>query len=306
MSEYAANLKTITTDILEIGYFAEGSSDGPPIILSHGFPDDALTWNEVTRALAEKGFRTYAPYQRGFGPTKFLASDTMRSGQYSGLAQDVIDFADALGVEQFLFVGHDWGGAAAYTLGALFPKRVQGMVTLSVGYQGAASYRQPLTIEQVQAYWYQWNFQVEKGRETLAADRAAYCRKLWEVWAPTWGFSDETYESTAASFNTPDFVDVVLNSYRHRWHNAAGDVRYEELEKRLVKETQIKVPTLVLHGAEDGASLVDSSEGKESHFEEFYERRVLEGIGHFIPREAPQAVIDAVLEINERGAEAGL
>lgn len=293
-------MKTITTGLLEVGYLQAGPDDGTPIILAHGFPDDALTWNEVTMALAEKGFRTYAPYQRGFGPTKFQAQETMRSGQYTALAQDVIDFADALKIEKFLFVGHDWGAAAAYTLGALFPERVLGMVTLSVGYQGAASYREPLPIDQVRAYWYQWNFQIEKGRETLKTDQKAYCHKLWEVWAPAWDFDDETFEATASSFDTPDFVDVVLHSYRHRWHSVTGDPRYETLEERRVKETQIKVPTLLLHGEQDGASLVVSSEGKESHFDEFYERRVIEGVGHFIPREAPGAIVEAVLEINER------
>lgn len=292
-------MKYQKTSLLKIGYFEEGPKDGQPILLLHGFPDDAQTWNEVTPALAAEGYHTYAPYQRGFGPTEFLEKEIIRSGQYTALAQDVIEFADALELERFTVVGHDWGAAAAYMLGALYPERLSGMVTLSVGYWGAESHKQQLSIDQIQAYWYQWHFQNEKGRETLDKKREEFCRRLWEVWAPDWKFSSATYKKTAGSFDNSDFVDVVIHSYRHRWRNAEGDPRYEFLETRLVEETKIRTPTILLHGAEDGASLAASSEGKECHFAKYYERRVLPGIGHFIPREDPLAVIDAVLELQK-------
>lgn len=292
-------LKRIQTPLLEIAYDERGDASAPPIILMHGFPDDARTWDAVAPALAKAGYRTFAPYVRGCGGTRFLDRATMRSGQYAAFAQDIIDFADALGIACFMFVGHDWGAATAYMLAMLYPKRLHAMVVLSGGYgMGTPGYAQkPLSIPQARAYWYQWHFNHWKGREALETDRVNFCRELWKGWAPSWRFSKSTLEKTAQSWNNPDFVDVVIHSYRYRWENADPDPRYAEIEAQLAKMPKITTPTTVIHGSEDGATLPKASEGKEQNFKGEYQRRVLRGVGHFIQREQPQAVIDAVLKL---------
>lgn len=294
-------LKKIKTSLLEMAYEEKGDADGKPIVLMHGFPDDARTWNAVTEQLAAENFRTFAPYTRGYGATRFLDEDTMRSGESVAYAQDIIEFADALGLNKFTFVGHDWGAAAAYLLAILYPERLNNVVVMSAGYgiglPGNAD--KPMSVEQIRAYWYQWHFNTEKGPETLATQRNALCRKLWEVWSPGWNFTESEFEQTAQSWNNPDFQSIVIHSYRFRYENEKGDPRYKELERKLVGEPKITVPTVVLHGAEDGATLVENSANKEKHFTDFYERKVLDGIGHFIQRENPQAVVDAVRKLNE-------
>jgi pimeloyl-ACP methyl ester carboxylesterase len=289
-------LKRSTTPLLEGAYEERGNAHDAPIILVHGFPDDARSWDAVAGPLAEEGYRTLAPYVRGYGETHFRDRQTPRSGQYTALARDIIDFADALGLRRFTLVGHDWGASAAYILAALYPERLESLVTLAVGYYGADTPKQRLAPAQARAYWYQWYFNMPQGREALAANPGAFCRHLWEVWSPTWAFDDATYAATARWFDNPDFVDIVIHSYRHRWGNAAGDPRYDPLEQRLAKATTIAVPTIMLHGADDGAALATSSAGKEKHFTGRYERRVLPGVGHFVQRECPEAVVSAVLE----------
>lgn len=292
-------LKRIQTPLLEIAYHERGDATAPTIVLMHGFPDDAHTWDAVAPALANGGYRTLAPFVRGCGETRFLDDATMRSGQYAAFAQDIIDFADALGIERFFFVGHDWGAATAYMLAMLHPKRLQAMVVLSGGYgMGVPGYaKNPLSIPQARAYWYQWYFNHWKGREALENDRANFCRELWKGWAPSWRFSKSALEKTAQSWNNPDFVDVVVHSYRYRWENAEPDPRYAAIETRLAKMPRVSTPTSVLHGSEDGATLAAASEGKKQNFTGEYQRRVLRGVGHFIQREQPQAVIDAVLKL---------
>lgn len=293
--------KKIETSLLEMAYEEKGDANGSPVILMHGFPDDAQTWNAVTEPLAAENFRTLAPYTRGYGATRFLDDGTIRSGESVAYAQDIIEFADALGLDKFTFVGHDWGAAAAYLLAILYPERLNNVVVMSAGYgiglPGNAD--QPMSVEQIRAYWYQWHFNTEKGPETLATKRDELCRKLWEVWSPSWNCTNEEFQKTAESWNNPDFQSIVIHSYRFRYENAAGDARYKEIEQKLVGEPKITVPTVVLHGAEDGATLVENSAGKEQHFTDYYERIALDGIGHFIQREQPEAVIDAVRKLNE-------
>ena len=294
-------LKKIKTSLLEMAYEEKGDANGSPVILMHGFPDDAKAWNPITDALAEKGFRTLAIDIRGYGATRFLDDATMRSGEGVAYAQDVIEFADALRLDKFTFVGHDWGASAAYILAILHPNRVKNTVICSSGYgavlPGYAD--QPMSVKQIKAYWYQWHFNFKKGPETLATRRDEFCRELWETWSPSWNFSDEEFQQTARSWNNTDFQSVVIHSYRFRYENAAGDARYQELTQKLVGEPKVTIPTVVLHGAEDGAALVADSAGKEKHFTNFYERIALDGIGHFIPRENPQAVTRAVRRLNE-------
>lgn len=293
--------KKVKTSLLEIAYEEKGESNANPVILMHGFPDDAQTWNQVTDALAEDDFHTFAPYTRGYGETRFLDDKTMRSGESVAYAQDIIEFADALGLDKFTFVGHDWGAAAAYLLMILYPERMKNAVVMSAGYGiGLPSYTdQPLSIPQIRQYWYQWHFNTDKGPETLATRRDDLCRELWHVWSPGWNFSEGEFLATAQSWNNSDFQSIVIHSYRFRYENAEGDPRYKELTQKLLGKPPITIPTIVLHGAEDGATLVENSEGKEKHFTDFYERKVLDGIGHFIQRENPQAVIEAVVNLNK-------
>jgi pimeloyl-ACP methyl ester carboxylesterase len=292
--------KKIKTSLLGIAYEERGEKQSPSVILLHGFPDDARTWDKIADALARAGFHTLAPYLRGYGATRFLDKETLRSGQVTALAQDLIEFADALGIDRFILVGHDWGAQTGYAVASLYPERVRALVTLAVGYlTGAPSVdaNQPLSIEQTRAYWYQWYFNMEKGREALESDRNDFCRALWKIWSPSWRHQKATFDKTAQSFANPDFVEIVIHSYRYRWGNASGDPRYDELVSRLAKSSKISAPTILLVGAEDGAALPQTSEGKEKHFAGEYKRQVLRGVGHFIQRENPEAVIKAVQKI---------
>jgi pimeloyl-ACP methyl ester carboxylesterase len=282
------------TPRLEIAYEERGDPQGEPVILVHGFPDDARTWDAVTGKLADAGYRALIPYVRGFGETRFLDEDTSRSGQLTALGQDLIEFADSLGLERFTLVGHDWGARAAYVAAALRPDLTSGLVALAVGY-GTNDPDQQLSLEQIRSYWYQWYFNMEQGRAALEADRRGFCRRLWEIWAPNWRFDEETFEATALSFDNPDFVEVAIHSYSHRWGNAPGDPAYDRLEERFADPPPIEVPTTVLMGADDGATLPETSAGKEHLFTKAYERRVLTGVGHFIQRESPDVVAEAVL-----------
>lgn len=295
-------LKKAKTSLLEIAYEEKGDANGSPVIFMHGFPDDAKTWNAVTNELAEKGFRTLAIYTRGYGETRLLDDATMRSGEATAFAEDVIEFADALGLDKFTFVGHDWGAIAAYQLGILHADRLNGIVAASVGYESALpdSVDKPMPVPQIHAYWYQWHFNTAQGPETLAARRDEFCRELWRVWSPDWNFTEEEFQATAASWNNPDFQSIVIHSYRFRYKNVEGDSRYKKFEPKLLGKPKISVPTICLHGENDGASLADSSENMEKYFTGFYERRALEGIGHFIPREQPQAFVEAVEELNSK------
>ncbi len=299
-------LKKIKTSLLEMAYEENGAENGAPVILMHGFPDGGQTWNAVTEQLSANGFRTFAVYTRGYGGTRFLDKDTMRSGEGVAYAQDIIEFADALGLEKFTFVGHDWGAIAAYTLGILYPERLDGMVAASVGYESALpdAADKPMPIPQIRAYWYQWHFNTPQGPETLAVRRDELCRDMWRVWSPDWNFTEEEFQKTAQSWNNPDFQSIVIHSYRVRYKNAAGDSRYKDFEPKLLGKPKIAVPTIVLHGERDGASLAASSENQEHYFTSFYERRPLSGIGHFLTREQPEAVVKAVLDLSKSKQQA--
>ena len=280
--------RTIDTDVLRIAYEQRGPATAPVVLLLHGFPDDFRTWDAVSEQLVAAGYQTIAPSIRGCGDSVFLHADTPRSGQTTALAQDAIDLLDHLGIDKVVLVGHDWGARAAYVLAALWPARVERLVAMAVGYETGTKTGQELDIDQVRAYWYQWFFHSERGREMLQNNRREFCRYLWHLWSPAWQFTEETFERTAASWDNPDWVEVVLHSYRFRWGAADPDPRYAALEEKLQPQPIISVPTLVLHGEQDGAALVASSEGKEQFFSGLYERRVLPGVGHYIPRERPQ------------------
>ena len=292
--------KTVHTQVLEIAYEETGPEDGIPVILLHGFPDDVRAYDGATDPLAASGYRVLVPYLRGYGPTRFLHPSTPRSGQQAALGADLRDFMDALGIGQAILGGYDWGGRAACVVSALWPRRVRGLVTIN-GYniQNIATSGRPAPADQEYRHWYQWYFNTERGIAGLTQNRREICRLLWTLWSPNWTFDDAHYAATAGSFDNSDFVDVVIQSYRHRHRNASGDPALEPIEALLAAQPDIAVPTIVLHGEADGVGPVQQSASHASHFKGRYERRVIPVAGHFLPHEAPEAVVKAVRDLVE-------
>ena len=286
---------TIRTPILEIAYQESGPKNGPPLILLHGWPSDVHDWDGVAPPLAAAGYRVLVPWLRGFGPTRFLDPKTPRSGQQAAMGADLRDFMDAMGIEQALLAGYDWGGRAACIVAALWPERVRGLVTVN-GYaiQNIPLAFNPAEAAQEHRYWYQWYFHTERGRAGLTKNRRDIARLLWRQWSPNWQVDDATFEATAKSFDNPDFVDVTVHSYRHRYGNAAGDPAYDDLERRLAGQPAIRVPTIVLHGECDGVGPAEQSEKHSRYFSGSYERKLVPVAGHFLPCETPEVVVEAL------------
>lgn len=289
-------LKYINAGDLCIAYEESGNVDGTAIILMHGFPYDIRTYDEVTKHLLTENCRIIVPYLRGYGPTKFLSSDTMRSGQQAALAYDLIALMDALSVQKAIVGGYDWGGRACCIVAALFPERITGLVSMA-GYniQNIAKYSEPATPEIEMLNWYQFYFHSERGRLGLAKYRKELCRLLWSNWSPTWKFDDATYDATAISFTNPDFVEIVVHSYRHRYGLADGDPRFENIEQALLKQPAIKVPTIVLDADCDGVEPFLGTGKDAIYFAGNYERRIVHGVGHNLPQEAPIEFAKAIL-----------
>jgi len=291
------NMWTARTDVLETTYGQAGPQNGWPIILLHGFPYDIHAYTEVVPILADAGARVVVPYLRGFGPTRFRFADTPRSGQQAALGRDVIGLLDALQLDSAVLAGFDWGGLSACVAAALWPDRVAGLVSLA-GYDiiDVDRLRHPFAPSLEQALWYQHLFQTERGRECLANDRRELCRLLWQQWSPSWGFDDVTYERTAASFDNPDFVDVVIHSYRFDFGLAPGDPALDALERRLATAPDITVPAVTLDGAHDPLKPGGTAH-LDHHFTGRHEHRVVEA-GHAVPHEAPRAFADAILRVH--------
>ena len=290
--------RTVCTPTLEIGYEAYGDTTGCPIVLLHGFPDDAHAWDAVAPPLAAAGHQVLVPYLRGYGPTRFLEAAAPRMAQQAAMAQDLLDFMDALGLDRVGLAGYDWGGRAACITAIVARARVQALVTIG-GYnvQNTLAAPRPAAAMEERAFWYQWYFNTERGRMGLEQYRHALCRLLWQEWSPSWRFDDATFDRTAPSFDNPDFVPVVIHSYRHRHGNAPGDPRFDQVERRLAARPPITVPTIVLHGAEDTVSPPRRSEGDMALFPAATARHVVAGAGHFLPREQPSAVVQALLTL---------
>jgi len=248
-------VKRVRTATLEIAYCETGPADGRPAVLLHGFPDDVHAYDGVAPPLADAGWRVLVPYLRGYGPTRFLDTATPRSGQQAALGRDLADFIDALGLERAVLAGYDWGGRAACIVAALWPERTAGLVTVG-GYniQDIRAAAKPASPATEYRRWYQWYFHTERGRAGLTANRGPLCRLLWQLWSPNYRFDDATYDQCAAAFDNPDFVDVVIQSYRHRYGKAPGDPAYDEIEARLAARPPITVPTICLHGEADGVT----------------------------------------------------
>ncbi len=290
--------RAVRTKLLEIAYLESGPPEGAPVILLHGWPSDVHDFDDARATLAADGCRVLVPWLRGYGPTRFLERATPRSGQQAALGADVRDFMDALGIRQAVLGGYDWGGRAACVVAALWPERVRALVTMN-GYaiQNIAASGRPASAEQEHRYWYQWYFSTERGRSGLAQNRREIARLLWRLWSPNWAFDDATFDATAASFDNPDFVDVTIQSYRHRYGAAPGDPAMQELEHSLAALPTISVPTIVLHGEADGVGPVDGSANHARHFTGRYARRVIPVAGHFLSRERPDTVVQAVRDL---------
>lgn len=294
-------MRTVRTPTLEIGYEERGEPAGAPVILLHGFPDDAHAWDAVAPPLAAKGCRVLAPYLRGYGPTRFLDARAPRMAQQAAIGQDLLDFMAALGLERAALAGYDWGGRAACIVAILAPARVRALVTIG-GYnvQNTLAPPKPASASQERANWYQWYFNTERGRLGLETNRREICRLLWGDWSPGWRFDDATFERTAAAFDNPDFVPVVIHSYRHRHGNAPGDPRFDAIERRLAERPRIEVPSVILQGRDDTVDPPRRSETHRAMFPDGTERHVVPDAGHFMPREQPGVVVDALLTLLAR------
>ncbi len=291
-------LKNVITDVLNIAYFETGPLNGPPVFLMHGFPYDIHTYAEVALLLAQKGCHVYVPYLRGFGSTRFLSDATPRSGEQAALGADLLALMDALQVPQAVLAGYDWGGRAACVVAALWPERVKGLVSFnSYNIQDRARAMEPDTPANERSLWYQYYFHSERGRAGLAQDRRGVCKLLWQLWSPTWAFDDATFERSAAAFDNPDFVDVVIQSYRHRFELAPGDPAYAAIEQRLAAQPAISVPTITFDGAVDGVRPPAPAAQHGHRFTGPRSHRLVPGVGHNMPQEVPQVFADAVMEL---------
>ena len=291
-------VRLVRTPTLEIGYEEHGPPGGPPVVMLHGFPDDARAYDAVVPLLAAEGCRVIVPWLRGCGPTRFLDAATPRSGQQAALGADLRDLLDALAPGPAVLAGYDWGGRAACIVAALWPERACGLLTVG-GYniQDIAASRAPVDPEQERRLWYQWYFHTARGVAGLRDDRRRLCRALWRMWSPGWAFSDAEFERTAASFDHPDFVAVVIQSYRHRHEGAPGDPALEPIEQALAATPAIAVPTVVLEGRNDGVHPPHEQDPHARHFAGPYRRAIVPGVGHFMPREAPEVVARAILSL---------
>ena len=291
-------IRQVRTDVLDVGHVEVGPADGPVVLLLHGWPYDIHSYVEVAPMLAAEGRRVIVPYLRGHGSTRFLDPATPRSGQQGAIGADVIALMDALKIPSAVLAGYDWGGRAACIAAALWPERCKGLVCVSSYLiQDIAHAMRPGPAKLEAAIWYQYYFQTERGRAGLAADRRGIARVIWPHNSPTWRFDDATFERTAAAWDNPDYVDVVIHSYRHRLGLAPGDPAYAEIERKLAALPPISVPAVTLDGTTDG--IVPAGDGKSSaaRFKGPRTHHVIANAGHNLPQEAPRAFADAVLEV---------
>src|SRR5882724_8075867 len=300
LSGYCRRMQTrlVRTDLLDLAYEEHGPEGGPPVILLHGFPYDPRGFDEVAPPLAAAGDRVLVPYLRGYGPTRFLSDKTPRSGEQAALGHDLRQFMDALKIGRALLMGYDWGGRAACIVSALWPERVRGLVSCT-GYniQNIAASAKPISAAQEHRFWYMYYFHTARGVAGLTENRRDVARLLWTLWSPHWSFDDATFERSAVSFDNPDFVAVVIQSYRHRYGYAPGDPAMAAIEARLAPQPGIGVPTINLHGDADGVGPVSERDGNAPQFTGGYERRLLARIGHNVPQEAPAETIAAIRDL---------
>ena len=293
-----SSLKQINAGVLNVGYAEAGPADGPPVLLLHGFPYDIHSFVDVAPLLGAAGYRVIVPHVRGHGTTRFLSNATFRNGQQAAVVLDTIALMDALKIDQAILAGYDWGSRTANIIGALWPKRCKAMVSVN-GYliNNLERNKLPLSPKVEWGWWYQYYFATDRGKAGLEANRRELAKLIWRFNSPKWVFDDAALERSAASFDNPDYVSIVVHNYRWRLSLAAGEPKYNELERRLAEAPAIVAPTITLDGdsdgvapATDGASYANKFSGKRTH-------RIVKGAGHNLPQEAPQAFVDAVVDV---------
>lgn len=292
-------MKCIAAGVLDIAYLEAGPPDGAPVFLMHGFPYDVHAYVGVSNRLVAAGCRCIIPFLRGYGPTSFRSADTPRSGQQAALGADLLALMNALAIPNAVLAGYDWGGRAACIVAALWPERTRGLVSCGVGYniQNISQAGIPVLPEEEYRYWYQYYFHSERGRAGLTLNRRELCKLLWRLWSPTWAFDDTTFDQTASAFDNPDFVEIVIHSYRHRFGGIPGDPLLDTIEDRLAAQPKITVPSIVLLGVDDGVDPPHTDDRDAPNFTGHYERRIISGAGHNLPQEVPNAFADAVLAL---------
>jgi pimeloyl-ACP methyl ester carboxylesterase len=292
-------LKQIDAGLLAVGYAEAGPADGPSVILLHGWPYDIHSYVDVAPLLAAEGYRVIVPYLRGYGTTHFLSGETVRNGEQAALALDVLALLDALEIESTLLGGFDWGARTVDIVGALWPERCNGLVAVSgylIGSQAAG--KLPLPPQAELQWWYQYYFATERGRVGYEKYRRDFAKLIWRTASPKWNFDDATFDRSAASFDNPDHVDIVIHNYRWRLGLAEGDAEYADLENRLAEGPAITVPAITLEGDANGAPHPDPN-GYAKKFTGRYSHRTIErGIGHNLPQEAPEAFAQAVIDVD--------
>ena len=294
-------MKTIIAGDLNIAFEEAGPVHGTPVILLHGFPYDIHSYDVVAERLAEQNVRCFIPYLRGYGPTRFIKDETPRSGQQAAIAADLLAFMDALSIPKAVLGGYDWGGRAACIVAALWPERVTGLVSCGQGYniQDIANAWQPADAETEARFWYQYYFNTRRGEVGLQQNRNALCRHIWDLWSPSWNFDEAIYQTTAVSFENPDFVETVIHSYRHRFGEVAGDPQYDAIENQLATLPSISVPTVVMQGRDDGVDPPPREDLAHRHFSKDYQRIVADGVGHNFPQESPALFAEAILSLTQ-------
>jgi pimeloyl-ACP methyl ester carboxylesterase len=293
-----AALKQIDAGVLNVGYAEAGPADGPAVILLHGWPYDIHSYVDVAPLLASAGYRVIVPYLRGYGSTRFLSGDTLRNGQPSAIAVDIIALMDALKIEKAIIAGYDWGARTANIIAALWPERCKAMVSVSgylIGSQEAG--KMPLPPKAELQWWYQFYFATERGRAGYEKYRHDFARLIWQIASPKWNFDDATFDRSAVSLDNPDHVDITIHNYRWRQGLAEGETRYDDLEKRLAGAPVIAVPTITLEGDANGAPHPEPGLYAKKFAGKYAHRLITGGIGHNLPQEAPQAFAQAVIDV---------
>jgi pimeloyl-ACP methyl ester carboxylesterase len=292
-------LKQIDAGVLNVGYAEVGASDGPTVILLHGWPYDIYSYVDVAPLLGSKGYRVIIPYLRGYGTTRFLSNETVRNGQPSALALDLIALMDALKIEKAILGGFDWGARTANIVAALWPERVKAMVSVSgylIGSQQAG--RVPLPPAAELQWWYQYYFATERGRAGYDKYRHDFAKLIWQLASPKWNFGAATFDRSAESFNNPDHVAITIHNYRWRLGLVEGEAKHDNLEKQLAAGPIITVPTITLEGDANGAPHPDPSSYAKKFSGKYEHRTITGGIGHNLPQEAPQAFADAIIGVD--------
>ncbi|MEU8219806.1 alpha/beta hydrolase [Micromonospora taraxaci] len=291
-------MRQVDAGVLNVGYVDAGPPDGPAVILLHGWPYDIHSFVDVVPLLTAAGHRVVVPYLRGYGTTRFLSDDAVRNGEPAAMGLDLVALMDALQIDSAKLAGFDWGARTADVVAALWPERCQGLVSVS-GYliAGQESGRAPLPPKAELAWWYQYYFATERGREGYDKNRRDFNKLIWHTASPQWTFDDATFDRSAAAFDNPDHVDIVVHNYRWRLALADGEPQYDEVEKRLAAQPKITVPSISLEGDANGAPHVEPSVYAKQFTGRYEHRTIGGGVGHNLPQEAPQAFADAVLEV---------